>query len=253
MNRVAVVTGGASGMGLSICERLVQHGHRVAVLDVNGEGARQAAERLGKDAGRAVAWAVDVSDRAAVDEALAQVRDGLGPVEIMMTCAGIARWEPFGEISAESWERVLAVNLNGTFHCVQAALPGMVAGGWGRIITFASSGFQMGVPLNAHYLASKGGVIGMTRGVAREYAPLGITANTIVPHIIDTPMMREGREAFAKLAPPRASGEVDLTGGIPVGRIGTGDDIAAACLFLCSEEASYFTGQLMGVNGGALS
>jgi 2-hydroxycyclohexanecarboxyl-CoA dehydrogenase len=252
MSRVAVVTGGASGMGLSICQRLVERGHQVAVLDVNAEGAQQAADKLRKD-GQVMAWAVDVSDRPAVDEALAQVRQALGPVEIMMTCAGIARWEPFGEISAGSWERVLAVNLTGTFHCVQAALPDMVAARWGRVVTFASSGFQMGVPLCAHYLASKGAVIGMTRGVAREYAPLGITANTIVPHIIDTPMMREGRDAFAKIAGSRAAGEVDVTEGIPVGRIGTGEDIAAACLFLCSDEAGYFTGQLMGVNGGALS
>jgi 2-hydroxycyclohexanecarboxyl-CoA dehydrogenase len=240
-------------MGLSICERLVERGHPVAVLDINGEGAEQAAGRLGKDGGRAMACAVDVSRREEVDNALDQVRQAFGPIEIMMTCAGIALWEPFAEISLDSWERVLAVNLTGTFHCVQAALPDMVAARWGRVVTFASSGFQMGVPLNAHYLASKGGVIGMTRGVAREYAPLGVTANTIVPHIIDTPMMREGREAFARLAPSRPPAEVDLTGGIPVGRIGTGDDIAAACLFLCSEDAAYFTGQLMGVNGGALS
>jgi 2-hydroxycyclohexanecarboxyl-CoA dehydrogenase len=242
-------------MGVSICERLVQRGDRVAVLDLNGEAAEQTAEKLGGGGAQVMACAVDVSDRVAVEDALTRVREQLGPVEILATCAAMARWEPFGEISVESWDRVLAVNLNGTFHCVQAALPDMVAAGWGRIVTFASSGFQMGTPLNAHYVASKGGVIGLTRSVAREYGRLGITANIIVPHIIDTPMMREGREAFAKVATSMGASEsdVDIVAGIPVGRIGTGNDIATACMFLCSEEASYFTGQLVGVNGGALA
>jgi 2-hydroxycyclohexanecarboxyl-CoA dehydrogenase len=117
----------------------------------------------------------------------------------------------------------------------------MVAHGWGRIVTFLSSGFEMGTALNSHYLASKGGVIGLTRGVAREYAAKGITANTIVPHIIDRPMMQAGRQAYAELVKRGAvTGGLRSGGdnGIPVGRIGSGDDIAAACMFLCSEESS---------------
>ncbi|MGF7238816.1 MAG: SDR family NAD(P)-dependent oxidoreductase [Frankia sp.] len=246
MSRVAVVTGGASGMGLSICEHLARLGDRVAVLDVNGDAARQAATNLEERGGQAMACAVDVSDRAAVEKALAQVRGELGPIEIMVTCAAIARWEGFAEISLESWDRVLAVNLTGTFHCIQAAIPDMVAAGWGRVVTITSSAAQIGTSKNAHYNASKGGVVTLTRAVALEYAPLGITANTISPHIVDTPMLRDAR---AKLGQPTGDGGASR---IPVGRLGTGDDIAAACMYLCSKEASYITGQLFGVNGGAV-
>jgi 2-hydroxycyclohexanecarboxyl-CoA dehydrogenase len=255
MGRVAVVTGGASGMGLAICRRLIQRGHPVAILDLNAEGAAKAAEDLRSAGAQAMAQAVDVSEHSAVEEAFAEVRAALGPVQILVTSAATTRWEPFGEVSLEGWDRVLAVNLNGTFYCIRMAVPDMVAAGWGRIVTFSSSGFEMGTALNAHYLASKGGVIGLTRGVAREYASRGITANTIVPHIIDTPMMQAGRTAYAELVKRGAiTGGAPAGGdhGIPVGRLGTGDDVAAACMFLCSEESSYFTGQLVGVNGGAV-
>ena len=246
MSRVAVVTGGASGMGLSICQQLARRGQRVAVLDVNGDAAHRTAEDLRASGAEAMSHAVDVADRAAVDDALAKVRGTLGPIEILVTSAAIARWAPFAEISPESWDRVLAVNLSGTFHCVQLALPDMVAARWGRIVTFASSAFQMGSPMHAHYIASKGGVIGLTRAVSGEYARHGVTANTIAPHTIDTPMMRQSLRDLG-----RSIDDFD-TSHIPAGRIGRGDEIAAACLFLCSEEASYVTGQLIGVNGGAL-
>jgi 2-hydroxycyclohexanecarboxyl-CoA dehydrogenase len=167
VGRVAVVTGGASGMGLSTCQHFARRGDRVAVLDVNRDAAQRVAEQLRAEGATTMAGAVDVADRAAVDDAVAKVRKDLGPIEILVTCAAIARWEPFGDISVESWNRVLTVNLNGTFHCVQAALPDMVANGWGRVVTIASSAFQQGSPLHVHYIASKGGVIGLTRGGGR--------------------------------------------------------------------------------------
>jgi 2-hydroxycyclohexanecarboxyl-CoA dehydrogenase len=233
-------------MGLSICRALADRGHRIAVLDLNGDAAQRAAEQLRAAGGRALASSVDVSDRAAVDDALGKVRSELGPVEIMVTSAGISGFVRFADLTLEAWNRMLAVNLTGTFHCLQAALPDMVAARWGRIVTISSSSAQTGAPRMGHYVASKGGVIGLTRALAREYAPLGITVNTIPPCTIDTPMAQHFQ----------ASGELPgsemLAARIPVGRMGTGEDIAAACAFLCSDEASYITGQVIGVNGGAV-
>lgn len=246
MSRTAVVTGGASGMGLSICQQLAGQGHRVAVLDLNGDAAERAAEELRADGGTALAAAVDVSDRAAVDDALGKVRSEFGPIEIMVTSAGIAAFAPFTEITLEAWNQIMAVNLTGTFHCLQAVIPEMVAAGWGRIVTISSSSAQTGAPGMGHYASSKGGVIALTRTLAREYAAHGITVNTIPPSSVETPMAQQAR----------AAGNVpsveDMAARIPVGRVGTGEDIAAACVFLCSDEASYVTGQIIGVNGGAV-
>jgi 2-hydroxycyclohexanecarboxyl-CoA dehydrogenase len=246
VDRVAVVTGGASGMGVSIGQHLARRGDRVAVLDISGDAAQRVANELRAGGATAIARAVDVADRAAVDDALAGVRTELGPIEILVTCAAISRWEPFGDMPTDAWNRVLAVNLNGTFHCVQATLPDMVAAGWGRVVTMASSAFWQGSPLHVHYIASKGGVIGLTRGVATEYARYGITVNCIAPSNIDTPMMRQSLRDVGMPAD-----DIDTTR-MPTGRLGTGDDIAGACMYLCSDEASYVTGQVIGVNGGTV-
>ncbi|GAA3207473.1 SDR family NAD(P)-dependent oxidoreductase [Actinocorallia longicatena] len=240
------MTGGASGMGLAICRRLAEEGHRVAVLDRDGPGARKAAEELEAAGHRALACETDVTDRAAVERALAEVRDRLGPVEIMVTSAGLVAFEPFADISPDSWNRVIEVNLTGTFHCVQAVIGDMLAGRWGRIVTISSSSAQRGSPRMVHYTASKGAVIAMTKALAREYAAHGITANTIPPSGIDTPMSR------ASQASGDLPGSDVMTRAIPVGRLGSGEDIAAACAFLCSDEAGYITGQVLGVNGGAV-
>jgi NAD(P)-dependent dehydrogenase (short-subunit alcohol dehydrogenase family) len=162
----------------------------------------------------------------------------------MVTSAGIDRFEPFTEISLDSWERMLAVNLTGTFHCLQAAVPDMLEGGWGRIVTISSSSAQSGSRRMAHYVASKGGVIGLTKALGLELAPHGITVNTIPPGFIDTPMARRA-EARGDL--PSIDAVAAQT---PVRRAGTPDDIAAACAFLCSEDAGYITGQQINVNGG---
>ena len=241
--RVAVVTGAASGMGLAIARRLAARGDRVALLDLHRDATQRLASEL-RDAG-AIGVAADVTDRAAVDAALDEVRAALGPVAIMVTSAGVDAFEPFAKITVESWQRILAVNLTGTFHCLQAALPDMVAARWGRMVTISSSSAQSGAPRMAHYVASKGGVLALTKALALELAPHGITVNCIPPGMIDTPMLRQAESRgdvgdLAKIA-PRV---------IPVGRTGTPDDIAAACAFLCSDEAGFVTGQTIGVNGG---
>jgi 2-hydroxycyclohexanecarboxyl-CoA dehydrogenase len=244
MSRVAVITGGASGMGLAVAQRLATAGSRVAVLDLDGDAAASAATDLRSGGSDALGCTVDVSDRAAVDDAMSKVRQELGPVEIIVTSAGFDTFESFTDITVDSWERMLAVNLTGTFHCVQSAIPDMITAGWGRIVTISSSSAQSGAARMAHYVASKGGVIGLTKALAVEYAPNGITVNTIPPGFIDTPMARRA-EARGDL--PSIDAVAART---PVRRAGTPDDIAAACAFLCSDEAGYITGQLIGVNGG---
>jgi 2-hydroxycyclohexanecarboxyl-CoA dehydrogenase len=233
-------------MGLAVSQRLAERGDRVALLDLDGDGAQRAAAMLRASGARALGFKVDVVDRGAVDDALRQVRAEFGPVEIAVTSAGAALFESFTDISLESWNRILAINLTGTFHCLQAAIPDMVAARWGRIVTISSSSGQTGAPRMAHYAASKGGVIALTKTLAREYGPLGITVNNIPPSAIDTPMARHAQ----------ARGELPgydvVSARIPLGRVGTAEDIAAACVFLCSDEAGYITGQVLGVNGGSV-
>jgi 2-hydroxycyclohexanecarboxyl-CoA dehydrogenase len=244
MSRVAVVTGAASGMGLAIGQRLAAQGHRIALLDLDGDAAERAAADVRRTGAQAVAAAVDVADRGAVDDALERVRNELGPVEIMVTSAGLDEFSPFTDISAAMWDRMIAVNLTGTFHCLQAAVPDMLAGGWGRIVTISSSSAQSGAARMAHYVASKGGVIGLTKALAVELGPHGITVNTIPPGAIETPMTSRA-EASGDLP------SIDVIAKmIPVRRTGTPDDIAAACAFLCSEDAGYITGQQINLNGG---
>ena len=244
MSRVAVVTGAASGMGLAVARRLAGLGHPVGLLDLDAGAAAAAADEIAGTGATAVVLAADVTDRPAVDDAMAKARGELGPVEILVTSAGFEEFRPFTEISLDAWERMLAINLTGTFHCVQAAIPDMVAAGWGRIVTISSSSAQSGAARMAHYVASKGGVVGFTKALAVEYAAQGITVNTIPPGFIDTPMVRRA-EARGDL--PNVDAIAART---PVGRAGTPEDIAAACAFLCSEDAGYITGQIIGVNGG---
>jgi NAD(P)-dependent dehydrogenase (short-subunit alcohol dehydrogenase family) len=245
MDRVAVVTGAASGMGLAIARHLAAKGHRIGLLDLQGDAALRAAEDLRKEGATTVAVEADVANRGAVDAAIDKVRTQLGPITIMVTSGGIESFEPFTNLTIESWERMLAVNLTGTFHCLQAAVPDMLEARWGRMVTIASSSAQSGAPRMAHYVASKAGVIGLTRALALELAAHGITVNCIPPGMIDTPMLRRA-EAGGEI------GKLDKLAArmIPVGRAGTPDDIAATCGFLCSNEAAFITGQVIGVNGG---
>jgi 2-hydroxycyclohexanecarboxyl-CoA dehydrogenase len=244
MSRVAVVTGAASGMGLAVSKHFARLGHDVAVLDLNGPAAEEVAEQIRADGGRAVAAQVDVADRASVEDAIAKARVELGPVAILVTSAGLDEFRDFTDITVDVWERMIAVNLTGTFHCIQVAVPDMLAAKWGRVVTISSSSAQSGARRMAHYVASKGGVIGLTKALALDLAPHGITVNTIPPGVIETPMMHRA-EAKGDLPPISA-----VVARAPVGRAGTPEDIAAACAYLCSDEAGYVTGQALNVNGG---
>ncbi len=241
--RTVIVTGAASGIGLGVAQRFAADGDRVALLDLDRDAAEAAADALRGDGATATAYGVDVADWSAVSDTVERVRAGLGPVSALVTSAGIESFDAATDITPEKWNRLLAVNLTGTFTCIQAALPDMLEAGWGRIVTISSSSAQSGAPHMAHYAASKGGVIALTKALARELAGAGITVNTIPPSLVDTPMARaaedRGLVSVAKMAAM-----------VPLGRAGTPEDIAAACAFLCSEGGSYITGQVIGVNGG---
>ncbi|MEE6136431.1 SDR family NAD(P)-dependent oxidoreductase [Mycobacterium sp. 050128] len=246
MSKVAVVTGGASGMGEATCHELGRRGLTVAVLDVNEQAAQRVTEELRAAGTTAIGIGADVTDRAAVEQAYAKVRSELGPVSVLVTSAGMFGFSPFSEITPESWAKIIDVNLTGTFHCCQVALPDMVAAKWGRVVMISSSSAQRGSPFAAHYAASKGAVIALTKSLAREYAPHGITVNNIPPSGIETPMQHQAQAAgYLK------SNE-EIASNIPLGHLGTGADIAAAVGFLVSEEAGFITGQVLGVNGGAV-
>jgi NAD(P)-dependent dehydrogenase (short-subunit alcohol dehydrogenase family) len=230
---------------LAVANRLASEGAAVAILDLDEAAAKSAAEAVVSSGGRALGLGVDVTDRAAVDQAVATVRDELGLPSILVTSAGLDGFERFLKISVESWERILAVNLTGTFHCCQAVVPHMVEQGWGRIVTISSSSAQTGNPLMTHYSAAKAGVVGFTKALAQELGPQGITVNTVPPGFVDTPMLRRS-ESRGFLGEGVAQHEATT----PVRRVGTPEDIAAACAYLVRDEAGYITGQVIAVNGG---
>ncbi|RJF86218.1 SDR family oxidoreductase [Sphingomonas cavernae] len=244
MEHVVVVTGGASGMGLGISKRFAENGHPVAMLDVQEDALEREGAALRASGARIFTRKVDVSRREEVDAAYAAVRGELGPISIVIANAGISRAEDFASMPLATWQRMIDVNLTGVFHTIQSAVADMIEQKWGRIVTISSNAAQWGASDRAHYAASKGGVIGLTKALARELARHGITANTIPPSLVDTPLARQGV----------AAGEVPpievIAQHIPIARAGTPDDIADACEFLCSDKASYITGQEINVNGG---
>ncbi|MBH0123545.1 SDR family NAD(P)-dependent oxidoreductase [Rhodococcus sp. NPDC003382] len=230
--RTAVVTGGGSGIGAAIAERLRNDGHRVAILDINPSDAK-------------FSYVADVSDRASVDAALEEVRKELGPITILVNAAGRELYKRFHNIDIETWNQIIAVNLNGVFHCVQAVLPDMREAQWGRIVNISSSSAQSGQQFMTAYVSSKSGVNGLTKSLALEYGPDGITVNAVPPGFVDTPMLRNSESKG--LLGGTIEEHIQRT---PVRRVGRPEDIAAACAFLVSEEAGYITGQILGVNGG---
>lgn len=243
--RTAIVTGGGSGIGLAIAERLAADGNVVAIFDRDGESAAAAASKIEAAGGTAAGFTVDVTDREMIDAAVAQVRERFGPPLILVNNAGLDGFDKFLDITLEKWNRIIEVNLTGTFQCCQAVLPGMVEAGWGRIVNISSSSAQGGQPYMTHYVSSKAAVIGLTKALALEFGPKGVTVNTIPPGFIDTPMLR------------KAESRGFLGGGVeehaektPVRRAGRPEDIAAACAFLVRDDAGYITGQVIGVNGG---
>lgn len=243
--RVAVVTGGGSGIGAAIAQRLSAAGAKVAILDLSVESAERVASGIVDTGGEAIGCAVDVSDRAAVEAGFGRVREQLGPVAILVNNAGRDGFRRFLNITPEEWQGIIDVNLTGTFHCTQAAVPDMVEAGWGRVINISSSSAQSGQEYMAHYVASKAGMIGFTKSLARELGPDGITVNTIPPGFIDTPMLRRSEEK-GLLGGPIEEHEAQT----PVRRAGQPEDIANAVVFLASADSSYITGQVLGVNGG---
>lgn len=242
--RNAIVTGAASGIGRSIAELLASRGARVALLDRNREGAAEAAAEIVAAGGSAIAETVDVADVDSVREGVDSTRRQLGPITILVNVAGISEFVPFLQMTAEQWRRMIDIHLHGTFFCSQTVVPDMIAAKWGRIVNTASvAGLNGGGPALAHYSAAKGGILAFTKALAHELGPLGITVNALAPGLIDTPMVRQTPIGEALLERMRKA--------LPVRRAGTPADVAAACGYLVSEEASFLTGQVISPNGGA--
>ena len=241
-NRTAVVTGGASGIGRAIVLRLARDGADAAILDLDAVGAERVAAEVRALGRRALATTVDVVDPRSVAAAVERVHADLGPARILVNDAGIADFTPLLQMTEAGWDRMLAVHLKGTFNCTRAFLPDMLTAGFGRVINIASVAGLRGAPGLTHYSAAKAGIIGFTKALAAEVGAQGVTVNAIAPGLIDTPLLRRSAmpEAFIDAIVKQT----------PVGRIGRPDDIAAACAYLASDEASFCTGQVLSPNGG---
>jgi NAD(P)-dependent dehydrogenase (short-subunit alcohol dehydrogenase family) len=241
--RNAVVTGGASGIGKAIALRLARDGADVAILDVDLAGADQVAKQLAAAGRRAVAAQADVASGPSVAAALERVRRELGPLHILVNDAGIAGFVPLLQMTEEQWDLLIAVHLKGTFNCTRGVLPDMIDARWGRVVSIASvAGLNGGGAGLTHYAAAKAGIIGFSKALALEVAPFGVTANAIAPGLVDTPLL--GRSGMPQEVRDR------IVDRIPVGRIGTPEDVAAACAYLVAEEAGFITGQVVSPNGG---
>jgi 2-hydroxycyclohexanecarboxyl-CoA dehydrogenase len=241
--RTAIVTGGASGIGRATALRLARDGADVAILDVDVANAERVAREIVAVGRRALAVEADVSSVASVTAATERVRGELGRVRVLVNGAGIASFVPLLQMTEAEWDRLVAVHLKGTFNCTRAVLTDMTAARWGRVVSIASvAGLNGGGPGLAHYAAAKAGIIGFTKAVALEMAGFGITLNAIAPGLIDTPLLdRSGMPCEVRQR---------IVQQMPVGRIGAPDDIAAACAYLASEDASFVTGQVLSPNGG---
>ncbi|MHA6845235.1 SDR family NAD(P)-dependent oxidoreductase [Ralstonia syzygii] len=234
-----VVTGAGRGIGKAIATVLAAQGAAVAVWDLNADGAEQTVDLIRKAGGKAIAVVGDAANANAIAASAARIRKELGAVTILVNNAGISSYVPFTDLTEDVWDRIIGVNLKGPFLVTKAFVPDMLEAGWGRIVNISSSSAQTGAPAMAHYAASKGGVIGLTKALAIEFASKGITVNHVPPGFVDTPLVREGPidvEAVAQ--------------GMPMKRAGQPNDIAYAVAYLASEEAGYVTGQTLSVNGG---
>ena len=224
--RVAVVTGAGRGIGLRIVDSLVANGSRVAVLDLVPP---ERDDILGIEC--------DVSDEEAVEAAFGRIESELGTTSVLVLSAGITPLVPFEETSSELWERTISVNLTGAFLTVRRATPGMRKLGYGRIVALGAAAGKSGGARSAAYAASKAGLMVLIKSIASEYARDGITANVVAPALIDTGMLPNARE---------------LVDRVPVGRLGTADEVAALVTYLVSGDAGYVTGETVDINGGTL-
>lgn len=237
--KVAVVTGSGSGIGRGIARRFAQEGAAVGVWDLNADSASETARLIVDAGGKALAVEADCADEAAIKSAADETRAQFGAIGILVNNAGVAPFTPYLDIAHDDWDRVIAINLKGPHLCIREMLPAMLEAGWGRVINITSSSTQTGSFAQVHYVASKGGLLGMTKALALEYAASGVTFNMVPPGFIDTPMLRQSPvdvEAYAR--------------NLPMKRPGTVEEMAAACAYLASEDAGYVTGQTISVNGG---
>lgn len=240
-DRVAIVTGGGSGLGAGIAERLAAEGAEVVCADLDGTNAESVAERIRATGGRASAVRVDVTDYAAAEALVAETVDRAGRLDILVNSAGISQRQPFLEVRPEDFRRIMSVNLEGTLYCGQWAARAMAKRGYGRIVNIASiSGYRAGHGRTA-YGTSKAAVIGLTRQMAVELGPLGITVNAVGPGPVDTPLTaRTHSQATRQSYYDR----------IPMKRYGEISEMADAATFLASDEASFVNGHVLFVDGG---
>ena len=245
-DRVAFVTGGGSGIGRAICMSLAGDGRKVAVADVDRDGAEETAELIADAGGRAIAVVTDVRSTDAVTDACLHTVDELGPIEILVNCAGWDVLMPFLDTDEDFWDKVIDINFKGTLRTVQACLPSMVEGGWGRIVNIGSDAARVGSSLEAVYSGAKGGVISFTKTLAREMAKSGVTANVVCPGPTDTPLLAgivaasdDGERVIGAMA--RA---------VPMKRVGQPTEVASAVAYFASEDAGFVTGQTLSVSGG---
>jgi 2-hydroxycyclohexanecarboxyl-CoA dehydrogenase len=237
--KIAVVTGAARGLGRAIALRLADDVAGVAVWDLNLDGAEETARLIHARGKNAVAMQCNAAIADEITVAMQRTRDALGPVTILVNNAALSPFCAFEDLTEAAWEDLMAINLKGPFLCCKAVIGDMLAAGWGRIINISSSSAQTGAPAMAHYVASKGGVIGLTKALAIEYAARGITVNNVPPGFVDTEGLRE--------APVDVPGYAAT---MPMLRPGAPENIAAAVAFLASDAADYITGHTLGVNGG---
>lgn len=246
MTRVAFVTGGASGIGREICRALAAEGRRVAVADLNADGAAETVSMILDAGGQAVAVGIDVTSSDSVHDAVLQTVDELGPVEILVNCAGWDELMPFLDTDEDFWDRVIEINFKGTLRTVHACLPAMVETGWGRIVNISSDAARVGSSLEAVYSGAKGGVISFTKTIAREMARKGVTANVVCPGPTDTPLL----DAIVDASDNGEKVIGAMARAVPMKRVGQPAEIASGVVYFTSEAAGFVTGQTLSVSGG---